>query len=235
MSYKYKLYGAILGDLCGQPFEFDKSKNPIIIHNPESHFTDDTLMTLAVAKSIIEGSNVEYEFKDMGNRYQGDYYGKNFKAWLTTPLGTKGDSWGNGCIMRISPYMYIQQSLPQILEATLCSHFNQRSVESVIRLYNYYKGEIEWTETPIKPFERFVVECDATLDFCINVVCQTYSTHEGILTAVKAKGDTDTNASIIGEFNNYIYKDLTQEDVKYVESKLDPYLLSILKNFNDKY
>lgn len=57
MSYKYKLYGAILGDLAGQPYEFNYKGNfnEFNIHDKKSNFTDDTIMTLATAKAILEG------------------------------------------------------------------------------------------------------------------------------------------------------------------------------------
>ena len=122
-NYPYKLYGAILGDLAGQPHEFPAKGGPIdnvILHNPDGHFTDDTLMTLASANFILGNhKTIEEAYKDMGKRYRGDYYGKGFKKWIDEPMGTIGDSWGNGCIMRISPFMYLKDSkLTYILESS---------------------------------------------------------------------------------------------------------------------
>jgi ADP-ribosylglycohydrolase len=96
----YKLYGAILGDLAGQPYEYPSMKHfpeqdEINIHNPDSKITDDTLMTLAVAKSLLEGTRVEYELKDMGKRYPGKHYGKGFNEWINSEIGTVNDSYGN--------------------------------------------------------------------------------------------------------------------------------------------
>ena len=111
-KYNYKLYGAILGDLSGQPHEFPAKGGPIenvVLHNPNGHFTDDTLMTLATANFLLgKHETIEEAYKDMGKRYVGDYYGKGFKEWIYTPMGTIGKSWGNGCIMRISPFISIK-------------------------------------------------------------------------------------------------------------------------------
>ena len=110
MGVKYKLYGAILGDLTGQPFEFPAMQGPytnVKIHNKESHFTDDTLMTLATARAILDNISFEQAYKEMGKLYEGDYYGKGFKDWLYSQDGTFGNSYGNGCLMRISPLMYL--------------------------------------------------------------------------------------------------------------------------------
>lgn len=244
-QYKRKLYGAILGDLTGQPYEFPKMQGPytnVNIHNPKSHFTDDTLLTLASADFMLDTDGTKYAsledaYKTMGKRYNNfDFYGAGFKKWLDTPYGTIGNSWGNGCLMRISPFMYVEDGLPLIMESVLCSHKHQISIESVIKLYRRYK---EGYKNPqvfvIMPFKEFEIKADKTVDFCTNLTSQTYGTHRCIEKAIQQGGDTDTNASIVGELSNYYMRDLTEKDAEYVESKLDPYLLSILKQFNEKF
>jgi len=244
-KYKYKLYGAILGDLCGQPHEFPIMKGPytnINIHNSESHITDDTIMTLASADFLLDDGtkykSIEDAYKTFGEKYPGDYYGKNFKEWLKTFHGTVNNSYGNGCLMRISPFMYVENSLPLIMESVMCSHRHQISIESVIKLYNRYKNgykDYSYRMSYIAPFKEFQVQADKTVDFCLNLACQIHGTHNSIIKAVECGGDTDTNASICGEIANYFTWDITEADAKYVESKLDPFLLKILKEFNEKF
>ena len=102
------MYGAILGDIAGSPYEFDmggKTKDvPLFID--ESHFTDDSVMTVAVAEALFSaGADAgEKEVKDKliesikkwGNRYPYAGYGGRFITWLfgdnTEPYG----SFGNG-------------------------------------------------------------------------------------------------------------------------------------------
>lgn len=243
-KYKYKLYGAILGDLAGQPFEFGwhpkKLPKKINLHNPKSVITDDTLMTLATAKSIMQGAIPEHEYKEMGKKYPGDHYGKGFKAWLGTPLFTPNDSYGNGCIMRISPYMYLPDSLPQVLDSVLCSHRHEASIRSALKLYDAYKKtKFDYeSRAYITNRKRFQVEADSTVDLCLAMydAMSFQSTQRKIDSIIRlAGGDTDTNASILGELSNYYLQDITQDDAKYVESKLDPYLLKILRQFNKIY
>lgn len=235
MSYKYKLYGAILGDMVGRPYEYNYKGDysDLDIHTEKGTFTDDTLMTLASAKSLLDNTDIEIEYKLMGNKYKGDYYGKNFKDWLKTDIGTTLDSWGNGCIMRVSPFMY-NKDFTKLIKSVVNSHSHPISVESVIKLWKAYQGEFPITY-PVEKFKKFEVIADKTVDFCINLYQQTNSTQEAILTAIKCGGDTDTNASIVGELSNFYRKDITQEDVVYVESKLDNYLINILHKFNEKY
>lgn len=241
---KYKLVAAILGDLAGQPYEFPATGGPkdmknFNLHNPNSHITDDTIMTLASALAVIRDSSIEEEYKFMGALYEGDYYGKNFRQWLSSPLGTIGDSWGNGCLMRAAPFMYTEDPLPRLMESVMCSHRNTIAIESVIHLYKAYKHKLyTYNDNKVKFFEKFEVRADKTAEFCINL----YYIQEELLTttglieeAIECGGDTDTNASIIGELSNYHNNDITEEDVAYVESKLDAYQLSILREFNEKF
>ena len=83
--------------------------------------------------------------------------------------------------------------------------------------------------------------------FCINamdtlqIVSAVYNlqrrpnTQRLIERIINLGGDTDTNASIIGELSNHINNDLTKNDTEYVRSKLDTYQLEILDKFNKKY
>lgn len=243
---KYKLYGAILGDLCGQPYEFPAMQGPytnIEIHNPESKITDDTIMTLATAFALMYNLKFELVYKYFGLKYYGDYYGKAFKEWLNSPNGTVGQSYGNGSLMRISPIMYLKDNIKfKAIESCLCSHCSPISVNSVISLYDLYGssrpfpyGDDTNEVLSIPHFTEFKVKADDTMEFIERLCWKCYSTHEAIVTAVECGGDTDTNASIIGELMNYTYNDITEEDALYVESKLDTFLLVILKDFNKKY
>lgn len=137
-----KLYGAILGDLAGQPYEF-KYKGDFSefnLHDERSTFTDDTIMTLATADAIINQgyptrSDFEYIYKWYGKKYEGDYYGSKFKEWINSPEGTVGDSWGNGALMRLGPilYPYNHEGVTQCiaLESCFTSHFTPQVYEAV--------------------------------------------------------------------------------------------------------
>lgn len=241
-----KLYGAILGDLAGQPYEFNYKGDysEFDIHDKKSHFTDDTLMTLASASYLLDKfDSLEDAFKDMGKRYEGNYYGKTFKKWLQSYNGTIGNSYGNGCLMRVSPFMYCENSLEKAIESCFCSHLHSKSIIGVVNLYELYQhSKIRKIASKYKPENhilyaknKFIIEADETSKLIEHLYWLSESTHETIEKTIKLGGDTDTNASIIAELMNYTFQDLNIKDVEYVESKLDDYLLSILKEFNEKF
>ena len=248
MQNKNKLYGAILGDLCGQPFEFASYtgyNKPITIHNPDSNITDDSLMTLATAYAILNNVAYESAYKYLGNKYTNSNigYGGNFAEWLRSPFGTKLNSWGNGCLMRCSPVFYAFNSNKVMRHANIAasclnSHDSFESVEACLNLDKLYfefdKYDKPLVDKPIK-FENFEVKSTPTFEFVEKVFAHTTSTNDAILKAVECGGDTDTNASIVGELSTFHYNDLTEEDIKYVESKLDPFLMNILYSFNERF
>lgn len=232
MSVSHKLYGAILGDLAGQPYEFPAMQGPytkVKIHNKDSHITDDTLMTLATARAILDDISFEQAYKEMFSMYQGDYYGKGFIEWAKTPMGTLGNSYGNGSLMRISPLMYMPKegAKTKVIESCLTSHVNPISIASCVELYDTYrfgpsiKRRGFTIEYEVEPFKKFTVKADDTFSFIYKLYIKCSSTKSAIIKAVECGGDTDTNASIIGELMNYTYNDISRRDVTYVNSKLD--------------
>ena len=106
------MYGAILGDMIGSPYEFDrgnKSKD-FPLFTAESQFTDDTVMTVAVAEALLDGPADEAGMKAQlvesmqkwGRRYPYAGYGGRFRHWLKSPDPQPYNSWGNGSAMRVS-------------------------------------------------------------------------------------------------------------------------------------
>ena len=101
------MLGAIIGDIVGSIYEFDniKTKDFNLFSN-EMFFTDDTVMTIAVAEAIIEGGKprhfAEY-MKLYGYLYLDIGYGTSFAKWITSKESKPYNSWGNGSAMRVSP------------------------------------------------------------------------------------------------------------------------------------
>ena len=115
------MFGAIVGDIVGSPYEFGswKSKDfPLLM--PNSGPTDDSIMTIAVGIACVEANcECEDEFKrvlvqkmhELGQQYPDAGYGGMFEDWLlegkTEPYG----SFGNGSAMRVAPVAWVAESL----------------------------------------------------------------------------------------------------------------------------
>lgn len=108
------MYGAILGDIVGSPYEFDfnnyKAKD-FPLFSPRSEFTDDSVMTLAVAKALLNTLGQDdakvraalvREMQRLGRAYPDRGYGGNFYGWLYEDDPQPYGSYGNGSAMRVS-------------------------------------------------------------------------------------------------------------------------------------
>ena len=124
------MYGAILGDMIGAPYEFDqgdKTKD-FEMFNPRKYirYTDDTAMTIAIAKAVMSvgtdagEEEMKSEFvscmRDIGNRYAQGEYGGRFASWLTDKSMGPYNSWGNGSAMRVSSIGWMFDSMERTRE-----------------------------------------------------------------------------------------------------------------------
>lgn len=230
-----KLYGAILGDIAGKKYEYKLQGDlPLLeeinIHSINSSYSDDTIMTLASARSIMYNTDIEHEYKYWANRYSTYGFGKGFIDWCKTPPGTINDSWANGCLMRISPFIWNKLEY-QMFRSVQTSHNHEDSIDACRELWNVYFSDADIISKP-KPWKEFEVRAIFTIQFVEQVFYASSSTQEAIKIAISCGGDTDTTASIVGELSNYKRNDLTKEDTEFVEMMLSTELRQILKEFN---
>ena len=121
------MYGAMLGDMIGSPFEFDRGDKSkyFPLFCKDSQFTDDTVMTVAVAEAFLDMEFAEdddvtfdrlyYYLRDWGRRYPDAGYGVRFSRWLTDVVGKPYNSFGNGSAMRVAAIGWLFDDLPMTL------------------------------------------------------------------------------------------------------------------------
>ena len=112
------MYGAILGDMIGSPYEFDRGNKTkdFPFFDKGATYTDDSVMTIAVAEALMTAAdqgvmNDEPAVKELlidsmqkwGHKYPYAGYGGRFRGWLAARNPQPYNSWGNGSAMRVSP------------------------------------------------------------------------------------------------------------------------------------
>lgn len=121
------MYGAILGDIVGSPYEFDcnnyKAKDfPLFIER--SAITDDTVMTLAVAKALLDTRGQDdvavkaalvQQMQRLGRAYPDRGYGTHFGGWLYEDDPQPYHSYGNGSAMRVSSAAWLAKDMAESL------------------------------------------------------------------------------------------------------------------------
>lgn len=122
------MIGAILGDIIGEPFEFDrgeKTKNfPLFSELPS--FTDDSVMTIAVCDGILQAgldsdedrmkAYIRAGMQFWGHTYPYAGYGGRFRLWLEKESREPYNSWGNGSAMRVSSIGWLYDTLERTRE-----------------------------------------------------------------------------------------------------------------------
>lgn len=121
------MYGVILGDIVGSPYEFDcnnyKAKD-FPLFSQRSEFTDDTVMTLATARALLDtrgqdGITIKAalmrEMQRLGRAYPDKGYGVRFNRWLYEDDPQPYHSYGNGSAMRVSPAAWLAENMAEAL------------------------------------------------------------------------------------------------------------------------
>lgn len=120
------MFGAILGDMIGSPYEFDAGdkRKDFPLFSDASQFTDDSVMTLAVARGFLDcppgaddqtiRSSLEQAMREVGRRYPDAGYGARFGMWLYLEGGEPYNSFGNGSAMRVSSAAWLFDDLESV-------------------------------------------------------------------------------------------------------------------------
>ena len=173
------MLGAVVGDIIGSSYEFvDMKRYDFDILPQGSRFTDDTVMTLAVAHWLTlydeEGLTKERlisTMKEFGRKYPFAGYGSSFNCWLWSENPQPYNSWGNGAAMRVSPVGLYAESLEEALELAKLtaevSHNHQEGIKGAqavaaavwMAKHGYLKVEIRDYIT-----EKFKYDLTRTVD-----------------------------------------------------------------------
>jgi ADP-ribosylglycohydrolase len=254
------MLGAIAGDVIGSVYEAHPIKyTDFPLFGRHSHFTDDTVLTVAAAYSILEKVDYATAFKIFGRRYPGAGYGSSFYQWLFQPEGRPYNSWGNGSAMRVSPIGFAFDSMEAVLEeaarsasvthnhaegikgaqATALAIFLARKGEDK----DFIKSEIEKRFTynlsraldDIRPGYRFDVSSQGSVPESIIAFLESKDFEDAVRKAVSLGGDSDTMACIAGGIAHAFYREIPEDIVANVREILPEEFLEIIDRFTDTY
>ena len=118
------MLGAIIGDIVGSRFEFFNNKSKSFKFFENCYFTDDTVMTVAVAEALLScqgdytslSAEAVRSMQKYGRLYPDVGYGSSFLSWLQSPNPGPYRSCGNGAAMRVSPCAYAAKNLKEAYE-----------------------------------------------------------------------------------------------------------------------
>lgn len=180
------MLGAITGDVVGSRFEFDNLKSKEFeLFSSECDFTDDSVMTLAVAKTFLqydEISDIEefkmrliYYMHEVGVRYPDCGYGGRFLVWMMRGGTQPYNSYGNGSAMRVAPVAWFASSLEEcekLARATAeVTHNHPEGIKGAVSVAGaIYLARTGYSMEEIKEY----VSNFYTIDFTIDEIREGY-------------------------------------------------------------
>lgn len=220
------MIGTIIGDIVGSRFEFANHRSKDFqLFTSECGFTDDTIMTMAVADALRTGRSFDTSFRDFGRRYPHPMggYGGSFARWLSTPGMPPYNSFGNGSAMRVSPVAmhYRKGSLEDVLTAARktaeCTHNHPEGIKGAQCVAHLIWSALNgadkaglrkitadyydiggMTVDGIRKVNRFDETCQGTVPQSVVCVLEAVDFEDAVRNAISIGGDSDTIGAIAG-------------------------------------
>ncbi len=254
------MIGAIAGDIIGSVYEHYPIKTKDFpLFGPHCRFTDDSVLTVAIADSIINDRSYAESVREIGRRYPGAGYGGSFMQWLHSHDPQPYNSWGYGSAMRVSPVGFAFATEEEVLyqakktaeishnhpegikgaQATALAVFLARTVhdkeeirKQIIQRFGY---DLDRGVDDIRPTYTFDVSCQGTVPEAIIAFIDSQSYEDAIRNAISLGGDSDTLACIAGGIAEAFYGAVPSHIQIKVEEFLTPDLWAITETFCRKY
>jgi ADP-ribosylglycohydrolase len=254
------MIGAIAGDMIGSVHEFHPHKSKQFpLFDPRSYFTDDSVMTIAIARAILDQRPYQDCALELGRLYPDAGYGGSFYNWLFTDHPQPYNSWGNGSAMRVSPVGWAFDTRERVLsEAAASASFSHNHPEGIkgaqaaalaiwlarngatraeIRqdIETTFGYDLKRTVHQIRPSYLFEVSCQRSVPEAIICFLDSTSWEDAVRNAVSLGGDADTQACIAGGIAEAFYGPVGPEVVREVKERLTPELWEVTRRFRERY
>jgi len=254
------MIGAIVGDVIGSVHEGARTKTkdfPLFV--PQSTFTDDSVLTVAVAEWILTGQDLVDLLHQYTEAYPWRGYGAMFFHWASARVREPYNSFGNGAAMRVSPVGFAFETIEDVLawseRSAAATHNHPEGIRgaqaTATAIYlarrSQDKDQIRRTvETQfgydlrapldqIRPTYRFDETCQGTVPQALAAFFESTSYEDAIRNAISLGGDADTLACITGGIAEAYYGGVPQELAAPVRARLDKRLVEVVDRFRERF
>ena len=259
------MLGAITGDIVGSRFEFRNIKfKKFDLFSERCFFTDDTVLTLAIAKAFLECDEnfgnltelAEKHLRKYGKAYKKGY-GYMFREWLDEENPKPYNSFGNGAAMRVSACGFAAKSLDEAkalseavtktthdhpeglkgAEATAVAIYLAKTGSSKRKIRNYINKhyyKLDFKLDEIRDTYQIDISCQGSVPQAIEAFLESKSFEDAIRNAISIGGDSDTIAAIAGSIAEAYYG-IPEKIAEKAKSYLDEPLLEVLTEFQNTF
>jgi ADP-ribosylglycohydrolase len=252
--------GAIAGDIIGSVYEARPIKSKRFpLFDSSCTFTDDSVLTIAVAHAILSKRPYGDTIHEIGRRYPHAGYGGSFIRWLLSDNPQPYNSWGNGAAMRVSPVGFAFNTIEEVLEqarlTAVISHNHPEGIkgaqatalavflartgqskenirEQISRRFGY---DLQRSVEGIRPAYGFRISCQETVPEAIVAFLDSVSYEDAVRNAISLGGDSDTLACITGGIAEAFYDGVPEHIRGKVQEILPAFLWKISVLFCSQY
>ncbi|HVN22870.1 MAG TPA: ADP-ribosylglycohydrolase family protein [Syntrophorhabdales bacterium] len=250
------MVGAIAGDIIGSVYEHHNIRTTDFpLFGARCTFTDDTVLTVAIADAILSGADYGDKLKEYFRSYPNRGYGLSFREWAPSDSKSPGYSMGNGSAMRVSPVGFAFDTLDHVLEeakrsaepshshpegikgaqATASAIYLTRTGATKQEIKTYIEQHFGYAlDEPldsIRKWYRFDVTCPGSVPQAIRAFLESCDFEDAIRKAISIGGDSDTIACITGGIAQAFYGSVPQEIIAGTLARLDDRLRNVTLQF----
>ncbi len=254
------MIGAIVGDIVGSIRENFRTKSKDFpLFTRLTTYTDDTVLTIAVADAILNGKPYGPTLKSHARRHPLRGFGPRFSLWMLSPMSGPYNSLGNGSAMRVSPVGLAFKTEAEVLEqakrSAECTHNHPEGIKGAqavalaihLALNGADKRDIrdavgarfgyamDRTLEQIRPTYRFSMTCPGSVPEAIVAFLDSADFEDAIRNAVSLGGDADTQAAIAGAIAEAHYGNIPEPILARVRAKLPRSYRSLIVQFYERY
>ncbi|MCW3060940.1 MAG: hypothetical protein JWQ02_2761, partial [Capsulimonas sp.] len=255
------MLGAIAGDVIGSIYERNNVNfTDFPLFSGHCRFTDDTVLTAAVAEVLLEGGAGSHEayvdkFHEWFHTYPDAGFGGTFFDWARSRNRLPYGSWGNGSAMRVSPIGYAFDTLEEVLAeakvsaevthdhpegikgaqaiATAVFLARNRSTKDAIKneIVQRFSYDLTPTLDEIRPHYRFYVSCQGSVPQAITAFLESENFEDAVRKAISIGGDSDTIACMAGSIAEAFYGGVPAPIAERTLKHLDTRLRTVVEEF----
>ncbi len=254
------MIGALAGDIIGSVYErFPLKTTTFPLFHSHCRFTDDSVMTVAVADAILNGADYAASMKKWGRKYPDAGYGGSFFRWIFQDDTRPYHSWGNGSAMRVSPVGWAFDDVERVLreaeKTAAVSHDHPEGIKGAqavaLAVFLARTGQtkdairhdisrrfgygLDDTVEAIRPTYAFDVSCQGSVPEAIIAFLDSIDYEDAVRKAVSLGGDSDTLACMAGSIAEAFYKEISDDLRRTARTFLPEEMLDILDAFEQRF
>lgn len=254
------MLGALAGDIIASAYEYKTEKLPYNFNMfaKRSHFTDDTILTIATAESILTGEPFRNTIKKYFLLYPNLSYDGYLLGWLLSPKPQPYDEYGSRVASRISPFGWAYNTLGNVLEMSRnnaeITHYHREGIKGAQAVAGtVFLARTGASKAEIKSFiekkfkydlgfdmakliknYKFTDKCQEIVPQAIFTFLQSNDFSDSIRLTIQIGGNSNSLACINGAIAEAFYKTIPKKIVNFVMNNIDDRVKSVAELFTSE-